>query len=63
MTPCVTRESTLLRNLTTNLHSVRQDLQESDRKSREQPMPELQNTLVNLGQEGVGGARQAACRH
>lgn len=40
---------------------MREDLQESDRKSREQPTPKLQNSDA-LGHGGVGGAIQAACR-
>lgn len=61
--PTITTELTLLSNLATILHSVREDLQESDRKSREQPRAhtELQNSDA-LGHGGVGGAIQAACR-
>lgn len=45
------RESTLLKSLATILHSVREDFQESDGKSRERPRPELQNSLTPLVME------------
>ena len=57
----VHRESTLLKNLATILHSVREDLQESDRKSREWPRPELQNSLTPLVME-VWEIGRASCR-
>ena len=59
-----TGNRTLLSKLATILHSVREDLQDSDRKSREQPTPELRNSLLHWVMEvWVVQFKQHAGRH